>query len=216
MQTVVLLDHERPVRDSIAADFKYHGFNVLAFDKGQDLIDVIDDLSASAYLIAQSLPDSSGLEVLRNIRVKDRAVPIFIITTYGTTELVVKAMESGADDYLGKHVSVHELIARIKRAIVRRKELEGEANLQPDVLELRKEARILLKGAACVALTRKELEIFEELFKRRGQVVTREDLYQKTDLSSRILDVHMFGLRKKLGELDERIQTLRGVGYRLL
>jgi DNA-binding response OmpR family regulator len=164
-----------------------------------------------------------GLEVLRHLRVKSN-VPVLILTARGEDVDRIVGLEIGADDYLPKPFNPRELLARI-RAVLRR--VRESATRGPDDklrvgdVELDPGTRKVQRAGEKVELTAVEFNLLEQLLRSAGRVVERENLAQevlgrKLSAFDRSLDVHVSNLRKKLGDRpdgEERIQTIRGVGY---
>ena len=183
------------------------GFGGLAVEAlpGKDL--VILDLG---------LPDMDGLEVLKAIR-KISDVPVIIATARGDEMDRIIGLEIGADDYVVKPFSVRELAARV-RAISRRRVVEAPSEMSQVTLD-RNRRSVLVLGEP-IDLTAKEFDLLAVLLEEPGRVVPRQELYSRVwdpvwIGSGKTLDVHVAGLRKKLGNGD-LIETVRGVGYRFV
>jgi DNA-binding response OmpR family regulator len=165
------------------------------------------------------LPHVDGLEVCRRIRASGRDVPVLMLTARTDEVDFVVGLDAGADDYVGKPFRLAELLARV-RALLRRR--------APEVIDIggvRMETgarRVLVDGAE-VQLANKEFELLRVLMVHAGQVVTREEILAEVwndpgMKTSKTLDMHMSWLRRKLAgdsrDLDRRIATVRGVGFR--
>tara|TARA_R110002072_G_scaffold25443_6_gene85078 strand:- start:9765 stop:10439 length:675 start_codon:yes stop_codon:yes gene_type:complete len=172
-------------------------------------------------LLDLRLPDGSGLDVLRRMRRSGDKTPVIVLTAHGETDQRVLGLQAGADDYVVKPFSVHELDARIQ-AIQRRVE-------QPATTVQVGHATIDLSGHTLQIddlqhrLLPKESELLGHLLRHRGQACTRDDLlravwgYDATP-TTRTVDTHIFQLRKKLEhdpKQPEWLLTVHGVGYRL-
>ena len=170
------------------------------------------------------LPDGSGFEVCRELRTLSR-VPIIMLTARGEEADRVAGLELGADDYVVKPFSARELVARV-RAVLRRaaEASERRAEGATEIGELRVDParRTAAFRNEELELSRKEFDLLRLLVDNAGSVVTRERLIDEVwDTnwfgSTKTLDVHVSGLRKKLGDdsADPRyIHTIRGVGFR--
>jgi two-component system, OmpR family, response regulator RegX3 len=170
------------------------------------------------------LPDGSGYDVCRRLRERSR-VPIIMLTARGEETDRIVGLELGADDYVVKPFSAREVAARI-RAVLRRVDAEGPATrdgpLEVGPVRLDPDRRSASIDGRDLELTRKEFELLELLLREAGNVVSRERLIDEVwDMnwfgSTKTLDVHVSGLRRKLGDdsADPRfIHTLRGVGFR--
>ena len=170
------------------------------------------------------LPDGSGFDLLRELRA-DQRMPVIMLTARGDEADRVLGLELGADDYVVKPFSARELVARI-RAVLRRTSavaapVAGGVQ-QIGAIELDPSARTVTLDGEPLELTRKEFDLLSLLMGQAGTVVSRERLIDEVwDVnwfgSTKTLDVHVSGLRKKLGDdsSDPRyLHTVRGVGFR--
>jgi len=178
---------------------------------------VIDELPGKDLVILDlGLPDDDGLSVLRAIR-KQSDIPVIIATARGDEMDRVIGLEIGADDYVVKPFSVRELAARV-RAIARRRVVE--APIVSGSINLDRNRREVSVSGELIELTMKEFELLSVLMEEPGRTVPRQELYSRVwdpiwIGSGKTLDVHVAGLRKKLGD-PTYIETVRGVGYRLV
>jgi DNA-binding response OmpR family regulator len=167
-------------------------------------------------LLDLGLPDTDGVQVCRQLRQRSGAA-IIVVTAFGEESDRVSALDAGADDYLVKPFGVNELLARI-RAVLRRIRPEGDVVRHgPLTVDLRTH-KVLVKGTE-VALTPKEFDILECLAADPGRVQTRQDILETAwDANwygpTKVLDVHMTSLRRKLG-VPGLIETVYGRGFRL-
>jgi len=176
---------------------------------------VMDALPGKDLVILDlGLPDDDGLSVLRSIR-KQSDIPVIIATARGDEMDRIIGLEIGADDYVVKPFSVRELAARV-RAIARRRVVE--APLASRSVSLDRNRRDLSVNGVAIDLTMKEFELLAVLMEEPGRTVPRQELYARVwdpiwIGSGKTLDVHVAGLRKKLGD-PNYIETVRGIGYR--
>jgi two-component system alkaline phosphatase synthesis response regulator PhoP len=189
----------------------------------------VEEDQPDLVLLDLMLPDLDGLEVCRRLKRREstRDIPIIIISAKGEEADIVAGIELGADDYITKPFSPRVLVARVKN-VLRRSHGEPAGNgraagafaiagsgLAIDV----DRHRVTVHGSP-VELTLTEFGILRCLAKNPGFVRTRDQIISNvhgdgTVLSSRTVDVHVTALRRKLGDLGNLIQTVRGVGYRL-
>ena len=171
-----------------------------------------------------NLPGMNGFELCRRLRTEEatRRTPIIVLTARTEEGDKVRGLELGADDYMTKPFSVRELVARIKAAL-RRSGFDGQSPQSYDDGRLRIDYADF--AVACsgqkVKLTRKEFALLAILSRNKGRVVPREQLLDQVwgleyYGEARTLDVHISGLRKKLGSCGSCIETMIGVGYRFL
>lgn len=223
MRILIVEDNEK-LANSISRGLTQEGYSVDSVFDGETAEKRLDLYGADYDLVILDLllPDASGLDICRNMRKKNMTTPILVLTARDTTEDKVAALDSGADDYLTKPFSFSELTARI-RAILRR---PSESVLPPTLvsgnLELNPGTREVFSGKKPITLTLKEFSLLEYLMRHPKTIVNREELYTHLwDFSdnalSNVVDVHIKNLRKKLdeGNGSPRIETIRGVGYRL-
>jgi DNA-binding response OmpR family regulator len=167
-------------------------------------------------LLDLGLPDTDGVQVCRRLRQRSE-VAIIVVTAFGEESDRVSALDAGADDYLVKPFGLNELLARI-RAVLRRIRPEGDIIRHgPLTVDLRTR-KVLVNGAE-VALTPKEFDILECLASDPGRVQTRQDILEVAwDANwygpTKVLDVHMTSLRRKLG-VPGLVETVYGRGFRL-
>lgn len=165
------------------------------------------------------LPGMTGVEIIRDLRAKEVAVPALMLTARDAQEDVVLGLDAGADDYLAKPFGFDELLARI-RALLRRGGAARLDRLLYDDVELDRARHVATRGGAKLDLTPKEFQLLDFLLVNRERVVRRTELLEKVwdlhfDPMSNVVDVHVGHLRRKLREAggDPLLHTVRGVGY---
>lgn len=167
------------------------------------------------------LPGISGLEVCRQVRLHDPAVPILMLTALGETDDKIRGLDAGADDYLVKPFAFEELLARI-RALVRRRH-EGPttgAVLRLADLTLDPARKLVQRAGQAIQLTAREFALLEYLLRNQGRVISRVDILEHVwetsfDTGSNVIDVYINFLRKKIDKefTPKLIYTLVGMGY---
>jgi two-component system response regulator QseB/two-component system response regulator BasR len=175
----------------------------------------LSQLVFDAVVLDLGLPDGNGLDLLRSIRQQDKQMPLIVITARDGIEDRLHVLDSGADDYLVKPFAGPELLARL-RAVARRSGLAQESEAQEWLvqdLKLDERRMVLTRGDAVINLSKTEFTILLTLLKLPDRVVTRRELEARAlpNADSHALDVHMFNLRKKIGE--GYVRTVRGVGF---
>ena len=166
------------------------------------------------------MPGKTGLEVVRELRAREKTVPILLLTARDSREDIVQGLDVGADDYLTKPFGFDELLARV-RALLRRGGSERPDRLLYDDVELDRMKHVASRSGERLDLTPKEFQLLEFFLLNKERVVRRTELLEKVwDLSfdpmSNVVDVHVAHLRQKLRGEDERsplVHTIRGVGY---
>jgi len=165
------------------------------------------------------LPNKSGLEIVREVRMKERTVPILLLTARDSGEDIVQGLDAGADDYLTKPFEFAELLARI-RALLRRGGAERPDRLIYGDVEMDRVKHVAYRTGKRLDLTPKEFQLLEFLLLHPERVIRRTELLEKVwdltfDPMSNVVDVHVGHLRRKLRSDDrpELLHTIRGVGY---
>ncbi|HEY8565136.1 MAG TPA: response regulator transcription factor [Beijerinckiaceae bacterium] len=217
---VLLVEDDASVAQSIELMLKSENFNTYTTDLGEEGVDLGKLYDYDIILLDLNLPDMSGYEVLRSLRVAKVKTPILILSGLAGIEDKVKGLGFGADDYLTKPFHKDELVARI-HAIVRRSAGHAEQNLVCGDLTLRLGSQQVEVGGERVHLTGKEYKLLELLALRQGSTLSKEmilnHLYGGMDEPElKIIDVFICKLRKKLSTASggqDYIETVWGRGY---
>jgi two-component system, cell cycle response regulator CtrA len=219
---VLLIEDDSATAQSIALMLKSESFNVYRTDLGEEGIDLGKIYDYDIILLDLNLPDMSGFEVLRSLRVSRVKAPILILTGLDTIEDKVRGLGFGADDYITKPFHRDDLVARIN-AIVRRSRGHAESVIQTGDLIVDLGTKKVEVNGLRVHLTGKEYQILELLSLRKGTTLSKEmflnHLYGDMDEpDAKIIDVFICKLRKKLASAsggNEFIETLWSRGYTL-
>jgi two-component system, cell cycle response regulator CtrA len=217
---VLLIEDDRTTAQSIELMLKSESFNIYTSDLGEEGVDLGKVYDYDIILLDLNLPDISGFQVLRSLRVSKVRTPILILTGLASIENKVTGLGFGADDYMTKPFHKDELVARI-RAIVRRSKGHAESVINTGDLCVNLDAKTVKIGGVQVHLTPKEYQILELLSLRRGTTLTKEmflnSLYGgMNEPVIKIIDVFMCKLRKKLANASngkDYIETVWGRGY---
>ncbi len=221
-RTVLLVEDEDAITEPLSEALAREGFRTEVTASVAGALRAARSLEPDLVLLDIGLPDGSGLDVCRELRSSSQ-VPIIMLTARGSEADRVAGLELGADDYVVKPFSAREVIARV-RAVLRRApdQASGAEKLVVDRLELDPARHSAELEGTALELTRKEFELLRTLMESAGSVLTREELIDRVwDMnwfgSTKTLDVHVSGLRRKLGDDPRRpryIHTVRGVGFR--
>jgi two-component system, cell cycle response regulator CtrA len=219
---VLLIEDDSSIAQSIELMLKSESFNVYATDLGEEGVDLGKLYDYDIILLDLNLPDISGFEVLRSLRVSKVRTPILILSGLASIEHKVKGLGFGADDYLTKPFHKTELIARV-HAIVRRTQGHAQSVVQTGDLTVNVDAKTVHINQVRVNLTGKEYQMLELLSLRKGTTITKEmflgQLYGGMDEPEiKIIDVFICKLRKKLAVASggkDYIETVWGRGYLL-
>jgi two-component system, cell cycle response regulator CtrA len=217
---VLLIEDDSAVAQSIELMLKSECFNVYTTDLGEDAVDLGKLYDYDIILLDLNLPDMSGLEVLRKLRISKVETPILIISGFIDVGNKIKSLGFGADDYLTKPFHKDELVARI-HAIVRRCKGHVLSVIQTGDIVLNLETKSVQVNGSQVHLTNKEYQMLELLSLRKSVTLTKEvflnHLYGGMDEPDmKIVDVMICKLRKKLAGASggkKYIETLWGRGY---
>jgi two-component system cell cycle response regulator CtrA len=217
---VLLIEDDSATAQSIELMLKSEGFNVYTTDLGEEGVDLGKIYDYDLILLDLSLPDMSGLEVLRQLRVGKVNTPVMILSGTAEIETKVKTLGGGADDYMTKPFHKDELIARI-HAVVRRSKGHAQSVIKTGDIIVNLDAKTVEVAGNRVHLTGKEYEMLELLSLRKGTTLTKEmflnHLYGGMDEPElKIIDVFICKLRKKLAvaaDGNHYIETVWGRGY---
>jgi two-component system, cell cycle response regulator CtrA len=217
---VLLIEDDPTIAQSIGLMLKSESFNFYTTDLGEEGVDLGKLYDYDIILLDLNLPDMSGFEVLRSLRVSKVKTPILILSALTGIENKVGGLGYGADDYLTKPFHKNELVARI-HAIVRRSKGHAQSVVQTGDLIVNLDTKTVEVGGARVHLTGKEYQILELLSLRKGSTLTKEmflnNLYGGMDEPEiKIIDVFICKLRKKLANASDGkdyIETVWGRGY---
>ncbi|KQO49572.1 response regulator transcription factor CtrA [Methylobacterium sp. Leaf85] len=217
---VLLIEDDASIAVSIELMLKSESFNTYTTDLGEEGIDLGKLYDYDIILLDLTLPDISGYEVLRSLRVAKVKTPILILSGMASIEDKVKGLGFGADDYLTKPFHKDELVARI-HAIVRRSKGHAESVITTGDLSVNLDQKTVEISGSRVPLTGKEYQILELLALRKGTTLTKEmflnHLYGGMDEPElKIIDVFICKLRKKLANASfgkNYIETVWGRGY---
>ena len=217
---VLLIEDDSATAQSIELMLKSESFYVYTTDLGEEGGDLGKLYDYDIILLDLNLPDMSGFEVLRSLRVSKVKTPILILTGLAGIEDKVRGLGFGADDYMTKPFHKDELVARI-HAIVRRSRGHAQSVIQTSDLVVNLDTKTVEVNGARVHLTGKEYQMLELLSLRKGTTLTKEmflnHLYGGMDEPEiKIIDVFMCKLRKKLAgpsNCKDYIETVWGRGY---
>lgn len=221
MARILVVDDEAQLRRSLRINLAARDYEVLEADDGRSALRLAADRKPDLVLLDLGLPDLDGIDVITALRGWYKA-PIVVLTVRDDEAAKVAALDAGADDYITKPFESSVLIARIS-AVLRRRMPPVKADSQTfslGELKVNFSTFDVYCGESRVHLTKSEFKLLQSLIEERGRVLTRTqliDLVQGAGISvvDRAIDTHIFGLRKKLGDCSEWIETIRGVGYRV-
>ena len=216
----IVVEDEEDLADLLMLHLRREGFRVSARLDGTSGWEAIEREVPDFVVLDLMLPGLDGFEICRRMRRSERlcAIPILILTARGEDVDIVTGLELGADDYVVKPFSPRVVVARIRALLRRARDADTGEVVRVGSLEIdlgRHEVRVDDRE---VSLTRTEFEVLRFLAARPGRVRPRSEILDaigERHVLERTVDVHVAALRRKLGPAGERLDTVRGVGYRL-
>jgi two-component system phosphate regulon response regulator PhoB len=219
---VLVVDDEPSVRAALQRALALERYEVQLAGDGQQALDILAEGVVDAIVLDVMMPRIDGLEVCRRLRSDPRTgrIPIIMLTAKATEADRIVGLELGADDYITKPFAPRELVARVK-AILRRTTSQGEPEqiLRHGDLSIDVTRHEVTVGGKSVALTATEFRILHFLASKPGRVLSRDDIIdaalgRDANVFDRTIDVHITAIRRKLGPAADRVETIRGFGYK--
>lgn len=221
--TVCIVEDEEDIRDILLIQLKREGYTPLTAETGEDGLKLIREKMPQIVLLDLMLPGMDGFDVCRSLRqdTSTKDVPIIMLTARGEEADIITGLEIGADDYVTKPFSPRVVISRIK-SVLRRGSRNGatsEGQVEYGPIHIDTPRHIVTLEGSPLDLTATEFKLLTFLSERPGWVFTRQQIVDNVRgedyaVTERSVDVQVVGLRKKLGDHAELIETVRGVGYR--
>ncbi|MBT3187531.1 MAG: response regulator transcription factor [Anaerolineae bacterium] len=222
-ELILLVDDEASIIQLAQLYLEREGFRVASVGDGQAALDAVASQNPALIVLDVMLPNLDGFEVCRRLRADDNPVAILMLTARDDDIDKIVGLELGADDYLTKPFNPRELVARVKAILRRDARVSQPASAAIDLgdLSIDPSSREASIGEIQLDLRAKEFDLLLTLAENRGRVLSREkllelawgfDFYGQT----RTVDVHVAHLRKKMGNCDVQIETVTGIGYKLV
>ena len=217
MSRILIAEDEDRIASFIEKGLVAAGFSTVVVRTGTDALDYAITGGFDLLILDIGLPGLDGYEVLRQLRADGSELPVVVLTARDSAEDTLASLEGGANDYMSKPFRFDELLARVR---LRMADVPRETStvLSVDGLQLDLRTRRATLGTRQVDLSAREFALAEEFLRHADQVLSREQLLSRVwgydfDPGSNIVDVYVGYLRAKFGA--ERIETVRGMGYRL-
>ncbi len=220
---IYLLEDDDSIRNFVVYGLNNSGLPAKGFEKPSAFWAALKQEKPQLVLLDIMLPEEDGLCVLKKLRDDPSyaQLPIMMLSAKSTEYDKVIGLDNGADDYVSKPFGMMELISRI-RALMRRTQNKAASTFEykDEHLFISQQSRHVTIDSVPIQLTYKEFELLCMLLENRGIVLTRDRILRTIwgydfDGENRTIDVHIRTLRAKLGQYGERIETVRGVGYRI-
>ena len=230
---IIIVEDEQEISELVQEQLKKIGHNTISFSDGKKALDYIqsnDGVEASnvhLFVLDRMLPSVNGMEICKFIRLFNptKSTPILMLTALSTPEQIVEGLDAGADDYMTKPFDLAILLARV-RSLLRRREASKRT---PENKNILRHKDLVVDMDQCkvwaddheLDLTLSEYKILCCFMLSPGKVLTRNQLVEyiqdgPVHVTDRTIDTHIFGLRKKLGDYSSIIETIRGIGYRVV
>ena len=226
---ILVVEDEKDICQLMCLHLNRQDYLTQAAGDGIKAYECLEKTAFDLIILDWMLPGMNGLELLIWIRDKNpinKRAPVLFVTAKSEPEDIVRALESGADDYIVKPFDLRVLMARVQ-SLLRRREMKDllnkdkkESSLSVGNLTLdRSSHKVFIKDQE-ISLTLSEFLLLETLLMNQGKVLSRQQLInyvqgESTNVTGRTIDTHTSVLRKKIGEYGRLIETVRGVGYRI-
>ncbi|MGE4158904.1 MAG: response regulator [Planctomycetota bacterium] len=220
---ILVVDDEEDILELVAFHLRKEGCEVSTAVSGEEALESADDSPPDLVVLDLMLPMLDGLSVCRRLKKDDRTrgAIILMLSAKGEEADIVAGLEIGADDYVTKPFSPKVLVARVKALLRRQKDAEPspEGVLRIKAISIDPARHKVVVDGIPVELTKSEFLLLDMLARRPGRVFTRTQIVDRVrgegyPVTERSVDVHVVGLRRKLGTHGDVIETVRGVGYR--
>lgn len=218
---LLLVEDDQRLSDLVARLLVTERHVVEQTGNGSDALELAEAPGIEAIVLDVGLPDMSGFEVARRLRARGSRVPILMLTARDAVSDRVAGLDAGADDYLVKPFAVEELAARIRALGRRGRARDDGAQMTSGPIVLDEANRSVLADGRFVDLSPREFALLECLLRHKGQALSRDQLLDhawpyNSEVVPAIVDTYVYFLRRKLGPVAGlRIETVRGVGYRM-
>ncbi len=222
---VLLVDDEVSLVKALSQLLRQHQYAVDGAFDGPTGLDMARAGIYDLLLVDVMLPGLSGTDLVRTLREEGDTTPTLMLTARGTEEDKVMGLDSGADDYVVKPFGTNELLARMRALTRRVGDVVGVHTLQAGGYTLDLVQRVVFRSGEAVPLTHKEFQLMELFMRRRGQLLSREVIFDRVwgfdaDVNSSVVDTYIYFLRRKLGRAEagcapgpSDIRTIHGAGY---
>jgi two-component system alkaline phosphatase synthesis response regulator PhoP len=221
---IFCVEDDSNIRELVVYTLETTGFQARGFEEGKSFLEALALETPDLILMDIMLPGEDGISLLKRLKnsSKTRDIPVIMVTAKGAEYDKVKGLDLGADDYVTKPFGMMELVSRIK-AVLRRSgaaKKKAEDIIVSGNLEINTKKHEVRADGEVIGLTLKEYELLKRLMENPNIVMTRDSLLEEIwgydfDGETRTVDVHIRTLRQKLGKCGERVETVRGVGYRI-
>ncbi len=218
---IYIVEDDENIRQMESYALKNSGYSIREFGEAQSFFAACNEVLPELVVLDIMLPGEDGYTILRRLREnpKTKKIPVIMVTAKATELDTVKALDSGADDYLTKPFGIMELISRVK-AVLRRVQTDEVTMLSFERIRMDDERHMVLVEEQPCELTYKEYELLKYLLLNPRIVLSRDKIMDRVwgtnyEGESRTVDMHIKTLRQKLGYWGKCIKTVRNVGYKI-
>ncbi len=212
--TILIIEDEIGISNFLKQGLEEENYTILVANDGQEGLNIALSSKIDLILLDWMLPKMLGIDVCRNIRIKDKITPILFLTAKDTLQETIEGLKAGANDYIKKPFSFEELLERVKIHF-RVNDFLTLGNIKIDLSKHQ-----VFADDKLIVLTQKEFQLLQYLITNKGKVCTRlqiiEDVWDiHFDYDTGVIDVFINAIRKKLdiNKENEIIKTIRGIGY---
>lgn len=222
---ILVVDDEPDVTELLGYRLRRDGYEVEIINDPLLIMGKAREFNPDLFILDIMMPELDGLKICRMIRSDPKlsSTPIVFLTARGETDDRIKGLESGGDDYIAKPFDAKELLLRIGLILKRANKEQAETTKQLTVgnVVLDEDTHTVSVNSVPIELTATEFKLLKLMMERKGRVQSRENLLVNvwnydTDTETRTIDTHIRRLREKLGTESAVIETVRGVGYRVV
>jgi len=215
---ILILEDNSILSTSIQNILIKSGYAVDVFDDGDDGQSALDCAHYDLLILDLGLPNLDGIDILKNLRKQKKTLPVLIISARDRLDQKILGLQSGADDYLTKPFALDEVLARVN-ALLRRAFQDGQSIIELNNLKYDSISKVLRKNGKIIALSQRELSIFEFLLSNKNRVVNKDMIIEHitsydNNINRTAIETYISRLRKKLGT-SFSLKTIRGLGYML-
>nr|WP_184744445.1 response regulator transcription factor [Spirochaeta isovalerica] len=226
MQKILIVEDDDDIRELVAFNLEMSGFSVTKSEKGERVVELALIENPDLILLDVMLPGIDGFEVCRRVKKNQnlKDIPVIMLTARTDDEDIINGLETGADDYITKPFRPKILLAKVKTALRRNAVSKGETDSQEVLIHGisidSNRYEVKLDGKE-IHLSVTEFSILEYLARNPGFVYSRNQIIDSVKgdgyaVTERSVDVQILGIRKKLGDYGRFIETVRGIGYRMV
>lgn len=219
---ILIVEDEKALAELVADRLRRDRYTADIANDGEEGLDNALSGMYDLIILDIMLPGKNGIEILREVRRKDREVKVIMLTAKGELEDRLLGFENGANDYVPKPFHIDELIARVNAQLNLSKAVESEFSFGDIALDYRNSKLRCISSGEDVSINNKEFQLLEYLMKNPDRILSREMIYDRiwgmdSDAVSNNLEAYMSFVRKKLRILGCKatIRTIRNMGYRL-